>query len=223
VLTTIYLLFNEGYYSETNDAVLRPDLCNEAMRLNALLLASELTARPEVHALHALMCFHASRFPARQDLSGELILYDEQDDSLWDRQLISDGGYHLHRASGGSAISRFHLEAAIAYWHTTRDDTAQKWENILQLYNRLLQIQYSAVAALNRTFALGKARGYATALPEALKLRLESNPYYWSLLAEFLAAAEPPLAVSYLERAAALVRSAAERNLISRKIERITS
>lgn len=86
VLTTLYLLFSEGYYSISQNTVLRKDLCAEAMRLNYLLVENEDTNQPQVNALLALMCFHASRFEARTDDNGELVLYEDQDESRWDRK-----------------------------------------------------------------------------------------------------------------------------------------
>ena len=87
------------------------------------------------------------------------------------------GAYHLHLASHGSQLTKYHLEAGIAYWHTIKADTKEKWENILQLYNRLLQVAYSPVAALNRTYALSKARNKETAIEEAEKLKLTGNHF----------------------------------------------
>ena len=184
VLTTIYLLYSEGYYSETQDAILREDLCLEAMRLTTLLLENEETNRPTVNALYSLMCFHSSRFAARKTDSGEIILYQDQDESLWDQALISKGAYYLNQASQGNSFSKYHIEATIAYWHTIKADTKEKWENILQLYNHLLQLEYSPIAALNRIFALSKVSGKATAIREAEKLQLTSNHYYYTLLGE---------------------------------------
>ena len=88
VLRTLYLLFTEGYYSESNDTILREDLCLEAMRLVHLLIENEQTNLPDVNALLALMCFHASRFEARKNDSGEMVLYQDQDETLWNRELI---------------------------------------------------------------------------------------------------------------------------------------
>jgi RNA polymerase sigma factor (sigma-70 family) len=141
VLTTLYLLFSEGYYSESRDAILRNDLCLEAMRLTYLLIENESTNLPAVNALFALMCFHASRFDARKNDNGEIILYQDQDETLWNRELINKAVYFLHLGSRGAVASRYHLEANIAYWHTIKEDSAEKWENILQLYNHLLQIE----------------------------------------------------------------------------------
>src|SRR5664279_219746 len=120
VLTTLYLLYNEGYYSESRDAVLREDLCLEAMRLNYLLIENEHTNQPAVNALFSLMCFQSSRFAARKNANGEIILYEDQDESLWNEELISKGAYFLKEASKGNTITTYHLEASIAYWHTSK-------------------------------------------------------------------------------------------------------
>ena len=72
---------------------------------------------------------------------GEIVLYHDQDESLWNQELIIKGIYFLHEASKGNEISKYHIEASIAYWHTIKSDTKEKWENILQLYNQLLHIR----------------------------------------------------------------------------------
>jgi RNA polymerase sigma-70 factor (ECF subfamily) len=77
------------------------------------------------------------------------VLYDDQDTGLWNKELIAQGEYFLNKASRGNKLSKYHLEAGIAYWHTIKADSKEKWENILQLYNHLLQLEYSPVAALN--------------------------------------------------------------------------
>ncbi len=184
VLTTLYLLFSEGYYSESQDVVLREDLCLEAMRLTYLLIENEHTNQPSVNALLSLMCFHASRFAARKKENGEVILYQDQDETLWDDELITKGGYFLIQASQGDKISKYHVEASIAYWHTIKADTKEKWDSILQLYNQLLIIAYSPIAALNRTYALSKVHGKAAAIKEAEQLNLTDNHFYFTLLGE---------------------------------------
>ena len=219
VLTTLYLLFNEGYYSESQDAILRQELCEEAMRLNELLIENKKTALPSAYALYALMCFHASRFAARKDNTGAIILYADQDDNLWDQELIARGAYHLHLASVGDNISRYHLEAAIAYWHTQKADTPEKWESILQLYNQLLRLHYSPVAALNRTFALYKANGREQAIKEAEQLKLTGNHYYHMLLGELYKETDTALARQYFQNALKLASNATERKMIVDKIE----
>jgi RNA polymerase sigma-70 factor (ECF subfamily) len=221
VLTTLYLLFNEGYYSESQDAVLREDLCLEAMRLTYLLIEHEKTNLPDVNALLALMCFHASRFEARKDRHGEPVLYDDQDETLWNQELIAKGAYFLHQASHGNRLSKYHLEATIAYWNTQKADTKEKWEHILQLYNRLLQIAYSPVAALNRTYALSKANGRQEAIAAAEKLNLENNHYYYTLLGELYTGIDNEKAKAHLLKAAAMAKTHADKQAIRRKIERL--
>lgn len=219
VLTTLYLLFNEGYYSESNDAVIRKDLCVEAMRLTYLLLDHAETNLSQVNALFALMCFHSSRLDARRNKDGEMILYDEQDESLWNQDLIAKGNFHLHEASTHGQLSKYHLEASIAYWHTIKTDSKEKWETILQLYNRLLQIEYSPVAALNRTYALAKANGVNTAIGEAEKLGLDNNHYYFTLLGELYKTSDPRKSLENFEKALALAKTRTDRQTIQKKID----
>src|SRR4030095_10247624 len=126
VLTTIYLLFSEGYYSVSQNQTIRKELCFEAIRLCTMLAENKHTNKPEVNALLSLMYFHASRLDARVNKNGELILYDEQDTGLWNSDLISKGAYYLHCASSGNKLSKYHLEAAIAYWNTQKADTKEK-------------------------------------------------------------------------------------------------
>jgi predicted RNA polymerase sigma factor len=219
VLTTLYLLFNEGYYSETENAILRNELCEEAMRLTNMLIDHPPTNKPEVNALYALMCFQASRFEARKDKNGEMVLYDDQDENLWDKQLISKGALHLNMAAQGSYLSKYHIEASIAYWHTIKADTPEKWENILHLYNHLLAIEYSPVAALNRTYALAKVKGKQVAITEAEKLNLTNNPFYHTLLGELYKDTDPLKAKDHLLCALRLAKTDTDKKTIYAKIE----
>jgi len=218
VLMTLYLLFNEGYYSSSQDITLRKDLCLEAMRLTSLLVENEQTNQPSANALLSLMCFHSSRFDARLNQNGEIILYQDQDTGLWNQELITRGEYFLNQASQGDTLSKYHLEAGIAYWHTIKADTNQKWENILQLYNQLLVIEYSPIAALNRTYALAKVNGKMEAIIEAEKINLKGNYLYHSLLGELYADFDNKKAISHLQNALTLAKSTTDQMLISNKI-----
>lgn len=221
VLTSLYLLYNEGYYSESRDLIVREDLCREAMRLVYLLIENEKTNRAEVNALYALMCFHASRFAARKNESGEMILYKDQDESLWDRELIAKGSWHLHQASQGEKLSKYHLEAGIAYWHTIKEDTPEKWESILQLFNQLLRIEYSPIIALNRTYALSKANGKREAIVEAEKLKLMDNPFYFALLGEIYTDVDNTKAKMNFELAFQLAKTKSDRKIIQNKLNEL--
>jgi RNA polymerase sigma-70 factor (ECF subfamily) len=218
VLTIIYLLFNEGYYSVSQNKTLRKDLCLEAMRLCTMLVENHYTNKPQVNALLSLMCFHASRFEARLDKNGELILYEEQDTILWNADLISKGGYFLNCAASGNKISKYHLEAIIAFWNTQRSDTKEKWENILQLYNHLLQIDYSPIAALNRTYALSKTNGKREAIREAEKLNLTGNQFYFALLGELYTGIDNMKAKQNFQKAFLLARTITDKQTIQKKI-----
>lgn len=221
VLRTLYLLFTEGYYSESNDSILREELCLEAMRLTHLLVENEQTNLPDVNALLALMCFHSSRFEARKNDSGEIILYHEQDEKLWNRELIARGAWFLHQSSQGNIFSKYHLEASIAYWHTIKEDTIQKWENILQLYNRLLQIEYSPIAALNRTFALSKTNGKPAAIIEAEKLQLTNNHYYFTLLGVLYKDTDSNKSRENFQKAMSLAKTNTDKRSIQHKMDQL--
>ena len=221
VLTTLYLLFNEGYYSSSRNSVLRKDLCLEAMRLIHMLTENESTDKPFVNASLALMCFHASRFEARINPKGELVLYEEQDKSLWNNELILQGEYYLNKAATGNILSKYHLEAAIAYWHTVINNDTEKWEKILSLYNQLLIIEYSPIAALNRTYALAKVYDNKQAITEAEKLALADNHLYHSLLGELYATIDKTKAIEHLRSALKLSRSAADKKVIKDKISKL--
>src|SRR6185369_5186597 len=146
------------------------------------------------------------RFDARLDGNGRIILYEEQDTSLWNTDLISKGGYFLQQAASGNKLSKYHLEAGIAYWNTQQADSKEKWENILQFYNRLLQIEYSPIAALNRTYALSKTNGKEEAIIEAEKLNLPGNHLYHSLLASLYTDINNEKSYAHLQQAITLAK-----------------
>ncbi|WP_316634703.1 sigma-70 family RNA polymerase sigma factor [uncultured Flavobacterium sp.] len=221
VLTTLYLLFSEGYYSTSQNTILRKDLCAEAMRLTFLLIENPTTNTPAINALLSLMCFHSSRFDARTNENGETILYQDQDETLWNQELIEKGQYYLVQASTGNHLSKYHLEAGIAYWHTQKEDTPEKWQNILQLYNRLLILEYSPIAALNRTFALAKTNGKKEAIIEAEKLNLTNNPFYYSLLGNLYTDIDNKKAIENFEKALQITNSPADKATIIKNINSI--
>ncbi|WP_298145745.1 DUF6596 domain-containing protein [Flavobacterium sp.] len=219
VLTTIYLLFNEGYHSSTQKTYLRKELCLEAMRLTYFLIENEITNKPNVNALMALMCFHASRFEARTDLVGEPILYEEQDRSLWNEELIAKGNFYLIQSAQGNELSKFHLEANIAYWHSSKIENPKKWDSILQAYNQLLLIEYSPVTALNRTYALAQVKGKKAAIAEAEKLSLNDNHFYFSLLGYLYTELDNKKAISFFETARHKAKNEIDKSLLTRKLK----
>ena len=221
VSTTIYRLFTEGYYSINQTQTIRHELCFGAILLCTMLIQNSATDKPKVSALLSLMYFQASRLNARLDKNGELILYDDQDTSLWDAEMISKGGYFLNRASTGKQLSKYHLEAAIAYWNTQKTDSIEKWETVLQLYNQLLQIEYSPIAALNRTYALSKANGKAEAIVEAEKLQLTNNHFYYVLLGDLYSDVDNQQAKTHLKTALSIAKTATDKQTISKKLDNL--
>ena len=222
VLITLYLLFNEGYFSKSNNNLIRKDLCAEAIRLTLTLIEKPVTNTPKTNALLALMCYQSSRLDARINELEEVILFDEQDKNLWDNELIGRGNYYLVKACSGNEISKYHLEARIAYWHTTAIGF-KKWENILELYNILLQLQYSPVAALNRTFAFSKVYGKKNAIAEAEKLALTDNLFYHSLLGNLYTDNDNRKAIQHFQTALQLTKSTSDKATINKNIERLTT
>jgi RNA polymerase sigma-70 factor (ECF subfamily) len=221
VLKTLYLLFNEGYSSKTNNQLIRKELCSEAVRLTFILTENSLTNTPEANALLSLLCFQSSRLDARTDNNGEVVLFDKQDKSLWNETLIEKGNQYLAIASTGSELSKYHLEAAIAYWHTTPNDT-HKWQHILQLYNQLILIEYSPITALNRAFAIAKVYGHKEGIHEAEKLKLINNNQYHSLLGFLYSEIDIKTAIEQYEQAIALTKSKTEHQTLIKEIKRLT-
>ena len=218
VATTLYLLFNEGYFATNKNVKLQKEFCLEAMRLMYMLVENEETNLPFINALFSLMCFHSSRFDARVNENGDSILYQNQDESLWSTALIKRGKYYLDQAFKTNKISKYHLQAGIAFLHTNQADSQEKWSNVLQLYNQLLQIDYSPIVALNRTYALAKVKGKTEAIAEAEKLNLPDNQFYHSLLGELYTNIDNTKAILCFQTALTLAKSTADKTIIATKI-----
>ena len=169
VLQTVYLVFNEGYSASSGDAVTRPDLSGEAIRLGRLLV--ELLPEPEVFGLLALMLLHESRRAARTSPTGELILLDHQDRSRWNRSQIDEGELLVRRAMASPQIGPYVIQAAIAAVHAEASTAdATDWPQIVALYDLLSQIVPSPIVDLNRAVALAMRDGPAAGLPAIDKL-----------------------------------------------------
>lgn len=218
VLTTLYLLFNEGYFSRTNNLLIRKDLCLEALRLTLILTDNPFTNTPKTNALLALMCFQSSRLDARTNDEGEAILFEDQDEKLWDKTLIEKGNHYLIEAcqTNSTSVSKYHLEAGIAYWHTS--SAKDKWQQILTLYNQLVIIEYSPVTALNRAFAFSKVYGNKIAITEAEKLTLTGNEYYHALLGHLYSEIQADQAIYHFEEAIRLTKSKLEKQTLQKQL-----
>jgi RNA polymerase sigma factor (sigma-70 family) len=225
VLEVIYLVFNEGYSATAGDDWVRPELCEDALRLGRIL--AELTPKePEVHGLVALMEIQASRLRARVGPSGEPVLLLDQDRAGWDQLLIRRGLAALDRADElGGAMGPYAVQAAIAACHA-RARTAEEtdWVRIAALYDALAQLAPSPVVELNRAVAVGMAFGSAAGLELVDELTSEPqlDGYYLlpsvrgDLLAKLGRFAE---AEQEFARAASLTRNARERKLLLERAE----
>lgn len=160
VHTVLYLLFNEGYCAASGDALVRRELCEEALRLGHILLRHEGCDIPETRALVALFHLQSARLSTRVDAAGELLTLSEQDRAQWDREEILFGLRWLYASASGECFSRYHAEAAIAAQHALAPSFAEtKWDEIAELYTLLDARAPSPLNALNRAVAIAEARG----------------------------------------------------------------
>ena len=165
VLQVVYLVFNEGYSAAAGAEVTRAELTGEAIRLGRLL--AELLPEPEVIGLLSLMLLQESRRAARTSPTGELILLENQDRSLWNRAHIAEGVALLEKALNSHRFGSYTLQAAIAAVHAQAESVAQTdWREIVALYDRLLEIQPSPVVRLNRAVAIAMRDGPEAGLTE---------------------------------------------------------
>jgi len=222
VLHVLYLVFNEGYSASSGETVVRHDLSAEAIRLGRLLV--ELLPEPEAIGLLALMLLHDARRPARTSLAGELILLDEQDRSLWNREQIHEGLALVEQALASRRFGPYTLQAAIAAVHAEASTAAATdWRQIVGLYDVLLRVEASPVVALNRAAALAMRDGpeIGLALVDAILARGELADYHLAHSARAdlcRRLGRPQEAIAAYERSLALTTQAPERRFIERRL-----
>jgi len=224
VLQSLYLLFNEGYKASTGEKLVREEVCSEAIRLTSLLAQHTVGNQPRTHALLALMLLNGARLPARVDVDGNLVRLQEQDRTLWDRGMLARGHYHLAQSAGGSEITDYHLQAAIAACHCSAPDyKSTDWSRILSLYDRLVQFDQSPVAALNRAVAVAEVRGPRAGLDAVAAIpnlpSLDSYYLLHSVLGEFESRLkQPQKAAAHFQRSFDLAELKSERDFIAGRL-----
>ncbi|MDX1368037.1 RNA polymerase sigma factor [Pseudomonas sp.] len=225
VLQVIYLVFNEGYFASSGDALTRSHLSSEAIRLGRLLL--DLLPEPEVMGLLALMLLHEARRPARTSASGEPVLLDEQDRSLWSAGLIAEGDALVLQALRSRQFGAYALQAAIAAVHAEAPNAAATdWAQIVGLYEALLRISPSPVIELNRAVALAMRDGPAAglALIEALLERGELADYHLAHAAQadfYRRLGRSGEARAAYRRALHLARQGPDRQFLQRRLDQL--
>ncbi|MDX8128706.1 RNA polymerase sigma factor [Methylomonas sp. LW13] len=225
VLRVIYLVFNEGYSASSGDALTRHDLSEEAIRLGHLLV--ELLPEPEAQGLLALMLLHESRRAARTTADGELILLDDQDRSLWDKERIVEGSALVQRALGSRRFGPYALQAAIAGLHANASHAAATdWPQIVALYEVLLRIEASPVIELNRAVAVAMRDGPLAGLEliDAILQNGDLTDYHLAHAARadlFRRLGRTDEAVAAYEQALALTRQEPERRFLARRLREI--
>jgi RNA polymerase sigma factor (sigma-70 family) len=224
VRRALYLLFNEGYHGASAETAVRAELCQEAMRLAALLREHPLAATPATHALSALMCLDAARLPARLDTAGQLRSLFDQDRSRWDARLLEEGRRLLELSAEGPELTEYHVEAAIAWAHTSAPSAEETdWRSIVSLYDQLLALRPSPVVALNRAIAVGQSEGAQRGLEEIRAIadpkRLGGYPFYHAALGEFeLRSGNTEKAREHFRGALGVARNATERRFLEQRV-----
>jgi RNA polymerase sigma-70 factor, ECF subfamily len=227
VLRVIYLVFNEGYAASSGASVTRHDLSAEAIRLGRLMV--ELLPEPEAVGLLALMLLHESRRAARTSASGELILLDDQDRSLWNRDQIAEGVRLVERALTSGRVGAYTIQAAIAAVHAEAvSAAATDWAEIVGLYDVLLQTDPSPVVELNRAVAVAMRDGPAAGvgLVNAILERGDLRDYRFAHAARaelYRRLGKSADARASYERALALTRQEPERRFLERRISELAT
>ncbi len=226
VIQVIYLLFSEGYAATSGSQIIKRDICYEAIRLAVLLSRNRYCEHPNLDALIALMCFHASRFEARLDEKLELVDLKHQDRSKYSQELVQIGARHLEQArTADNQPSRYHLEAAVSYYHCIApsfEDT--DWKSILRLYDLQVRKQHSPIVQLNRLVPYYMVHGAEKALEELERLDaktdLSKSALYHAIRAELLSGSEDyDASKSALKTAIALTQNELEKRHLEKKLE----
>jgi len=224
VRAALYLLFNEGYHGAGSASAIQVELCEEAIRLVALLREYPAAATPETAALAALMSLHAARLPARLDAAGDFNPLLEQDRSRWDHRLIEHGLAMLEQSASGPTVTPYHVEAAIAAAHASAPSAeATDWPLIVSLYDRLIAVAPSPVVALSRAIAVAQRDGPEAGLDALTAIdnpgQLARYPFHAAARGELeLQCGRPEAARAQFAAALALARNLAERRFLEKRL-----
>ena len=223
VVRTLYLIFNEGYLATTGDSLVQKDLCLEAIRLCSLL-TDKFPDQRQLHALLALMCLHSSRLDARIDDGGGIVLFAEQDRSMWDRDLINTGMVALQTAMGGQTLTPYHLEAAIAAQHAMAPNfDSTDWLAIQKNYHLLIALNPSPIIELNLAIIESRINGIEASLQKLIALEESGKLADYHLLPATQGMLcfelnDYPMAMHYFEKSLRINPSSRESDFLKAKI-----
>ncbi len=224
VQRALYLLFNEGYHGASAATPVRGELCEEAIRLTALLSEHPPGATPATHALGALMCLHAARLPTKLDEAGDLSTLVDQDRSRWNTERVAEGLALLEQSARGDEVTPYHLEAAIAAEHASAPTfAATSWDVIVSLYDKLMAIAPSPVVALSRAVAVAERDGVERGLAALAAIegsdRLARYPFYEAAFGELeLRRGRGAAAKNHFHAALGVARNQPERRFLEKRI-----
>ncbi len=225
VLTSLYLLFNEGYKASSGEKLVREEICEEAIRLTSLLAANSAGNQPKTHALLALMFLNAARIPARVDNEGNLLRLQDQDRTKWNNKMIARGMFHFAQSAAGVELTEYHLQAGIAACHcAAKDYESTDWAQILSLYDQLTEFDDSPVVALNRAIVVANISGPQAGLDAVNAIEYLDKLKFYYLLYATLGEFEERLnhftaAAGYFRKALDLAELTSERAFLSKKLE----
>ncbi len=218
VLAVVYLIFNAGHMAPGGEELVRDDLCAEAIRLGRVL-ADLMPDEPEVLGLLALMLLAAARRPARTTAAGDLVVLADQDRSRWDRSMIAEGQALVRRCLRRNQPGPYQIQAAIHAVHSEAASAADiDWGQILALYDQLLAVAPTPVAALNRAVALAEVAGPETGLATVEAVELDRYHLYHAIRADLLRRLDRPReAAAAYDEAIARATNEAERAFLQRR------
>ena len=227
VLQVIYLLFNEGYKTTQGDELVKKELCQEAIRLNGILLDNDLCNGSLANGLMALMHFHSARFDARVDEKGYLVTLEYQDRKKWNQQHIDAGIRYLQQATQGAFLNEYYLQAVISGIHCQTEKYSEtNWSEILELYNMIYSINPSPMVRLNRVVALSKSGDFDKAFSELAVLenhkQIKGHYLFYAVKGDILIdKGDINEGKNALKHAIYLAKNGKEKDYLNRKIKRL--
>lgn len=228
VLEVLYLIFNEGYDAHLGEALVRKDLCHEAIYLCSLVTKHPIGKTPKARALLALMLLQGSRLDVRTDEHGDIILLAEQDRALWNQEMIRQGLHKLGLSAEGNELTDYHLQAAIAARHASaKDYESTDWAGILEDYKTLMEIAPTPIVMLNYAVATAMVHGTKAGLRELSKLKEQEILQNYHLLPATFGELyernrEYELAERSYREALALTANKVEQRFLERKIKKLS-